>query len=178
MKGIRVALLLFLCVSTRLNAWTPPAYFTYRVAINGGYASSTIPKMSLGSAIGLDAGYKHHNFGFRMQDYGDISIFAPSSYMELRGLYYGWSWTEQYVQCALTVGAGSFYYRYNRGTWLEYGDGAYGEIALNGLVNCRGNGVGVRLAVNVNPLQTNISASIYAQLGWAWNSKKEKSNSE
>lgn len=168
-----VLIAVLVCTCFRLSAWAPPAFYKYQIGISAGLGSNTAPKMKLGSHLAVNARVMHHAFGLRIENFGDIAIFQKASYMNFRGLYYGWAWAGEFAQCQVTGGGGFIDYQYNHGTWLQVGTGLYGDVSITGLVNYRGNGLGVKLAGNINPLEGFISAAIFLQLGWAWKPENE-----
>jgi hypothetical protein len=155
----------------------PGNYYDYQVGLSFGIGSSSAPKMKLGDHYGIMLRYHHHTVILRREDYSDIAIFTTSSYMLSHGISYGWTTSVKNAQCSFLIGGGMMDYRYNHGgNNIQRGSGLYGEATLCGMVNWRGNGIGLRFNANVNPLEPYFSAGFYIQAGWAWNKKSEIAN--
>lgn len=171
MKKLIFALLILVCGKTW--AYSPDVVYDRQVGIRFGLGDNTAPKMKFGYHISVSARTKHHTFEFHHENFGNIEIFQASSYITLNGLFYGWTWAWQSAQFQVFAGGGSADYVYNHGNQIERGAGLYGETSVTGLLNFRGNGVGLKVAGNINPMEGFVSASLFIQCGWAWNSGGE-----
>lgn len=171
MKKLIFALLILVCGKTW--AYSPDVVYDRQVGIRFGLGDNTAPKMKFGYHISVSARTKHHTFEFHHENFGNIEIFQASSYITLNGLFYGWTWAWQSAQLQVVAGGGSADYVYNHGNQIERGAGLYGETSVTGLLNFRGNGVGLKVAGNINPMEGFVSASLFIQCGWAWNSGGE-----
>lgn len=171
MKNL-LLLLLLLFYST---AWSypPDVFFKNQVGIRFGVSDNTAPKMKLGYHLGVTARVKHHTFEFHHENFGNIEIFQVSSYITLNGIFYGWTWAQRNTQFQVIVGGGSADYVYNHDNHIERGTGLYAESSISGLLNFRSNGVGLKLAGNINPMEGFVSAVLFVQIGWAWKTTRE-----
>lgn len=152
---------------------TPSNYYKYQAGVSFGIGSATAPKMGLGDHYGIMLRYKHHTVLLRREDYSDIAIFSISSFMLSHGASYGWTLSGKNAQCSFLFGGGFMDYRYNHGSYVQYGSGGYAEATLCGMLNWRGNGIGLRFNANINPLEGYFSAGFFIQAGWAWNDREQ-----
>jgi hypothetical protein len=157
----------------QLHAYQPATFYRNQVGVRFGVGDNTAPKMKIGYHIGVTVRAKHHTFEFHRENFGNIEIFQTSSYITLNGLFYGWTWAQRNAQFQLVAGGGSADYVFNHGSEVERGAGLYAETSISGLLNFRGNGVGLKLAGNINPMEGFFSATVFIQCGWAWKGNEQ-----
>lgn len=170
---MRILILLLLSSFNNLSAYQPECFYSKQLGIRVGIGDNTAPKMKAGYHISAALRVNHHTVEFHHENFGNIEIFQTSSYITLNGLFYGWTWAQRNTQLQIVAGCGAADYVFNHGNLVERGSGLYGETSITGLLNYRGNGVGLKVAGNINPMEGFVSATLFLQGGWAWNDRKE-----
>lgn len=177
MKNLCAFIILFVAAvhAQAETYWPKPAHHKFQVGatfgINGVSAGlADFP----GTHWGLYARYGKHTCGFKREWDGEfVKLWGEPFYYERIGIYYGWSAAERYLQWGPQVSFGQLTYNhptYGNETPLPQNESIYGEVAINGLMNVRGNGVGARIFFNLNKFSPILGVTMYFQLGYAWNS--------
>lgn len=179
---MRLFLLLSLLSVTLIKAhagsvWPPAPVYAYQVGATFGVNRVSVGLADFpGTHWGVYARAGRHAVGFRREWDGEfVKLWGEPLYYSRSGLYYGLCAAYRYVQWEPEIGIGMI--EYNHPTTggqpsLPVEDGFFGEIAVKGSVNIRGNGLGARVFLNINRFVPILGATVYLQFGFAWNAQR------
>jgi len=157
----------------------PSVYYTFQVSATFGVSRISAPLTDFpGSHWGASMRYKNHTFGFRREWDGEfLKMWGEPLYYSRTGMFYEWTASRQSFQWGPQIAAGIIEYNSEvAGTASErkIENGFYAELAINGLLNARGNGIGVKGFVNFNRFTIFAGATVYLQIGYAWNGNQKE----
>lgn len=174
-KTLLLAILLF--VSTLVSAdiyWPYPAHYKYQVGMTFGVNGVSVGLADFpGSHWGAYARIGKHTYGFKRDWDGEsVKLWGEPFYYKRTGVYYGWTASYRFIQWGPQIGTGLLEYNhptYGNEPSRPQDESIYGEIAINGLVNIRGTGLGTKIFFNLNKFSPILGATMYLQFGYAWN---------
>lgn len=163
--------------------WPGHSFYEYQVGFSFGLSKISAPLTNLpGTHLGCFVRKGKHMVGVAREHDGEfLKLWGEPTFYTRTGFFYSWMQVNEHFQWGPRIGMGVIECN------LEQQEGSlnkitsagpYGEIGIDGNVNVRGNGAGLKLYFNYNQFQTFVGCAVYLQIGFAWNDKPDKTQAK